>query len=330
MRRLAPLAVALLAGCAGAPSYMTADGPVAARARTLGWVLTAAAIAIMVLVVVLLLAALFRRRGDDGEVERERTTPGLRWILLGGVALPVVVLVPVFVYSTLVLGAVSRPGRSTPITVRVVGHRWWWEFEYAPGRPERSFVTANELHVPVGVPVELELESGDVIHSFWVPQLAGKTDLVPGNRNRMWLQADEPGVYLGQCAEFCGAQHALMRMRVVAEDRAHFDAWYRRQLQPAPPPRERGDSVGLHVFMTSACVTCHTIRGTGAGGLVGPDLTHFASRLTLAAGVLANTRGHLAGWIADPQAIKPGNYMPRNYLEGPELQALVGYLQTLR
>jgi cytochrome c oxidase subunit 2 len=201
---------------------------------------------------------------------------------------------------------------------------------YQDPAPSRSFSTANEIHIPVGRPVELTLRSIDVIHSFWVPNLHGKKDLIPGQVNTLLLQADRAGVFRGQCAEFCGLQHANMALHVVAEPQEQFAKWQAQQRRPAPEPANDAQRRGREVFMASSCVLCHKIGGTMAGGVTGPDLTHVASRLSLAAGTLPNTRGHLAGWIVDPQMHKPGNNMPPNLLSPGDLQALLSYLDTLR
>jgi cytochrome c oxidase subunit 2 len=201
---------------------------------------------------------------------------------------------------------------------------------YLDPLPSSSFSTANEIHIPVGQPVELTLRSVDVIHSFWVPNLHGKKDLIPGQVNTLVLQADRPGIFRGQCAEFCGLQHANMALYVVAEPPDEFARWQERQRRPAPEPATDAARRGRDVFMASSCVLCHKIGGTMAGGVAGPDLTHVASRLSLAAGTLPNTRGHRAGWIVDPQMHKPGNNMPPNLLSPGDLQALLSYLDTLR
>jgi cytochrome c oxidase subunit 2 len=207
----------------------------------------------------------------------------------------------------------------------VVGHQWWWEFQY----PELGFVTANELHVPVGRRVELRLTSTDVIHSFWVPELQGKTDLIPGRENVAWIEADRPGVYGGQCAEYCGIQHTHMGLLVVAQPEAEYEQWAAGQRAPAVTPADSTTDRGRETFLR-ACALCHTVRGTPAGGRLGPDLTHLASRRTLAAGLLPNTAGHLGGWISNPQALKPGTRMPRVPLSRDEFRLLHQYLLTLR
>ncbi len=212
------------------------------------------------------------------------------------------------------------------MTIDVEGNQWWWEAAY-PGYDE---VTANEIHIPAGEPVLVRLASLDVIHSFWVPELAGKLDLVPGQINELWIEAAEPGVYFGQCAEFCGVQHALMAFHVVADPPEEFAAWIAEQQEPAEAPL--ADSLverGRDVFLSAGCIQCHTVRGTQATGQLGPDLTHLASRDWIAAGTLENTVGNLEAWISDPQAIKPGAKMPPTELDSEELQALVAYLQSL-
>jgi cytochrome c oxidase subunit 2 len=191
-------------------------------------------------------------------------------------------------------------------------------------------LTANYIHIPAGVPVRVHLGSQDVIHSFWVPELHGKLDMIPGQTNSFWLQADNPGEYKGICAEFCGTQHAKMLFLVVAQPPDEFAAWLEQQQQPAAVPAEPLAQQGLQVFLTGGCVECHAVRGTDATGNLGPDLTHIASRRTLGAGILPNNPGNLGGWIADPQHIKPGNLMPDSPLTGEELQALLAYMATLR
>jgi cytochrome c oxidase subunit 2 len=217
-----------------------------------------------------------------------------------------------------------------PLTIEVVAHQWWWELQYKDSTPGGLFTTANELHVPVGQPVLLVLTSRDVIHSFWVPNLAGKKDLVPGRTQSWWFQADTPGVYRGQCAEFCGHQHAKMALLVVAEPLTDYQAWVRRSQQPAVTPSDPVAARGQQVFMNGTCVMCHAIQGTPARSRNGPDLTHLASRRTLAAATLENTRGALAGWIVDPQRVKPGTQMPPSQLSSQDLDALLTYLQTLK
>jgi cytochrome c oxidase subunit 2 len=216
------------------------------------------------------------------------------------------------------------------VHIRLTGHQWWWEATYDDPQPSNVFTTANELHIPVGRAIALTLEADDVIHSFWVPSLHGKKDLIPGRTATFTFRADEPGTYRGQCAEFCGYQHANMALVVVAESPQQYEAWLARARAPAPPPNTDLEKRGQQVFMSSTCAMCHAIVGTQANAMHAPDLTHFASRQTLGAGALHNDPSALAAWIADPQRIKPGVRMPANALPSQDMQALVAYLQTLK
>jgi cytochrome c oxidase subunit 2 len=216
------------------------------------------------------------------------------------------------------------------VSVAVVGHQWWWEFEYEDGQPSRRVLTANELHVPLRRPVVVKVSSRDVIHSFWIPALQGKRDLIPGITTAIWMQADQPGRYRGQCAEFCGLQHAHMAFDVVVEPEAQFESWLDHQRQPSAVPRDGIAARGLDIFTTQRCGRCHTVRGTEAAGQAAPDLTHVASRLSLAAGTLPNTPAHRRAFVNDPQAEKPGTQMPPNPFADPEMTALAAYLDTLQ
>jgi cytochrome c oxidase subunit 2 len=237
----------------------------------------------------------------------------------------------VFLVYDLTTGrALAAMPSQKPLVIEVTGYQWWWKIAYPDSVPSRGVQTANEIHVPVGRPVLIRTTSRDVIHSFWAPNLHGKKDLIPGKETATWFQADTPGVYRGQCAEFCGHQHALMSFFVVAEPPEMFQAWLEHQRQPAPEPTDPVTSKGKEVFLTGSCSMCHNITGTMATGQVAPDLTHLASRMTIAAATLPNTRGNLGGWILDPQRIKPGTKMPPNHLEAADLQALLSYLETLK
>jgi cytochrome c oxidase subunit 2 len=273
-----------------------------------------------------LAGALRRQRSEPGPIEREGE--GLRWIVIGGIVVPSLVLIGVLVLTVTTQAAIATPA-GTHLTVRVTGRQWWWEVTYLDPSPSLIATTANEIHIPVRRPVRLQVVSGDVIHSFWIPELAGKTDLIPGQENVMWLEADRPGVYHGQCAEYCGLQHAKMAMEVVAEPPEAFARWLERQRAPAAAPAGTDAAAGARVFATTACALCHTVRGTMAGGRLGPDLTHLAGRRTIAAGTIANTRGNLLGWIENPRAFKPGTLMPAVPLHGRELDDLTAYLQSL-
>jgi cytochrome c oxidase subunit II len=216
------------------------------------------------------------------------------------------------------------------LRIQVTGNQWWWDVQYVNDVPSLRVTTANEVHIPVGRPVKFDLLSSDVIHSFWIPNLQGKVDLIPGRLNELWLRADRPGVYRGQCAEYCGLQHAKMALVVVAEPSDDFERWLAGNRAPASPPITPEQQRGKDVVERGPCAMCHNITGTLAGGRTAPDLTHLATRSTIGAGSVPNTPGYLAGWIADPQRIKPGNRMPAPGLSSDELQAVVAYLVTLK
>jgi len=323
----------LSAACAGrevntgVPSILDARGPAADSIAFLWWIMLGLGALVLAIVGGLLIYIAVARRRQPAEVDEALIDEdrGRRWLWLGGVILPAILLPIVFFFNLDSLAALSHAARAPEVIVEVEGQRWWWEVRY----PDEQIVTANEIHIPVGQRVELRLTSRDVIHSFWVPQLQGKIDMVPGETTTLWLQADEAGEYRGICAEFCGAQHARMQFVVVASAPEDFALWVAGQQEPAPEPADEITRRGQQVFLGSACVYCHTIRGTNATGDVGPDLTHLASRRTLAAGTLPNTRGHLAGWIVDPQHIKPGNLMPPTSLPAEDLIPLLEYLDTL-
>ncbi|HEU5103656.1 MAG TPA: cytochrome c oxidase subunit II [Roseiflexaceae bacterium] len=314
--------VLLLAGCA-APSVLAPQGPAAERIAGLWWIMFGLAGAIYGAVVALLLIGLFRRRRVEPDSERP-PSEGQVWILGGGVVLPTAILSLLFVLTLGTMAALAAPP-SDALTVEMLGHQWWWEVRY----PDAQVTTANELHIPAGRPVRLLLTSADVIHSFWVPELHGKMDLVPGRPNTFWIEARRPGIYRGQCAEYCGYQHAKMAFLVIAEPPDQFAAWLETQRRPAPTLADPLVQQGQQVFLGSSCRLCHTIRDTVAATTSGPDLTHLADRRTIAAGTLENTRENLANWIRNPQAIKPGNRMPPPDLTAEELQALVAYLESL-
>jgi cytochrome c oxidase subunit 2 len=334
-RAFAPAAVAApaaLAACGGRQSALDPAGPQALHLFNLGsflWI-TAAVVFLAVMAALALALAKARRRdapdtSEAGEGRARRTV-----IAAVGATLAILLVFLVVSYLTGRAYAVTPEG-GRPLQITVVGHQWWWEVVYTDSVNSRSLSTANEIHVPVGRTVILKMTSHDVIHSFWVPNLAGKKDLIPGYSTTTWLRADKPGTWRGACAEFCGYQHAMMGMLVIAEPPAQFARWYDAQLADAMPPADTVASTGKNVFMGGhGCVLCHTVRGTDAGGRVGPDLTHLATRRTLAAGTVPNTRGWLGGWVMDPQGIKPGAHMPPNDMRPDELQALLTYLQGLR
>jgi cytochrome c oxidase subunit II len=310
-----------LAGCGGEAGSLAPASPDARAVDQLMWLMIVLGTIVFVGVIGLFAYAGRGRAARDLADADERS----RWLVLGGgVALPVVVLVPLAVFMLVTANRIS-PNRDAVDEIRVVGHQYWWEVEY-PG----SVITANEIHLPVGTPVRIVLESADVIHSFWIPELGGKTDMIPGQQTEMILEADAPGRYLGQCAEFCGIQHARMRMVVIAQEREEFDAWLAAQAEPAMPPVGAAAERGSELFAEVGCASCHVVRGTAAGGELGPDLTHVASRTTLAAVTRTNTRDDLAEWIADPQSVKPGALMPPAPVSDADLDDLVAYVEGLR
>ena len=317
--------VAAATACAGRASTLAPAGDGAGRIAQLTWLLITV-MAVMYLVVVAVAARVVRRRAE------RRARAGTGWALVGvvagGIVLPVVVITVLAVVSVRSLAGLTR-AEPTTLAVDVVAQQYWWEFRYRDGDGE-PLITANELHLPVGRRVQIRLHSTDVIHSFWVPALQGKLDLVPGKVNVTWVRADRAGTYHGQCAEYCGIQHALMRMVVVAQEPSDFDQWLAAQRQPAEIGADEGARRAEQLFLIH-CASCHRVRGTSAFfGTLGPDLTHVASRSTLAAGTLPNGKESLAGWIADPQRVKPGNLMPRVPLRAEELHAVVDYVSGLR
>ena len=327
----AALVLGCAAGCARAPGPMAPASEPATQLANLGWILTIVGSIVIVSIAVLLLFPALRggRAGREGETPPVLNGDGERWIVLGGIAIPFAIQFGVFVVTAATLSKTSHAPTRPRFMIEITGRQWWWEVRYPSPDPQQTFVTANEIHIPVGEPIALRVQSTDVIHSFWVPQLQGKIDVIPGQTNTFWLRADSAGVYHGQCAEYCGIQHAHMAMQVVAQPRAQFESWVAQQRRPAAAPTDSLASAGRVEFEHQACARCHAIQGTGAHGKMGPDLTHVASRLMLASGTIPNTPGHLAGWIMNSQAIKPGNDMPQMYLDPPSLHAIMAYLATL-
>jgi cytochrome c oxidase subunit II len=321
---LAVLAL-FLAGCGTKQNALAPESPQSRDIANLFWWMFGGAAIGLTLVVVALVAAWLRRnrRGAFGDPSGD--VVGWRVVVGLGIAVPIAVLVTLFVISDIfVIQTTQAPAaNTTALTIRVIAHQWWWEIEY----PGTHAVTANEIHIPVRTRVRLEVQSADVIHSFWVPRLNRKIDTIPGQTNEIVLYADRAGRYRGQCAEFCGLQHAHMGMYVFADPPAVFRRWLATQARPAPASSE---SAGANVFFDGECATCHTIRGTSAHGNVGPDLTHLASRTSLAALTIPNTPAELRQWLEDPQRVKPGNQMPAGALTRAQLDALVTYLRGLR
>ena len=288
-------------------------------------------ISVVVYVVVIASMLYAVQRARSAATATTEGEPALRRAVTVATVTTVVILFGYLFYDFGVGRAVAAPvGARDALDINVVAHQWWWEVQYQDTAPQRVLTTANEIHVPIHRPVLLSLSSTDVIHSFWVPNLNGKRDLIPGHRNAAWFEADTAGVYRGQCAEFCGLQHAKMAITIVAETPDQYAQWYNAQLQPAAQPTDSLRLAGQKIFLSGPCAMCHAIGGTPAGATFGPDLTHVGSRMTLAAGALPNTTGNLAGWIADPQKIKPGVNMPESNLPSRDLAALTAYLTGLR
>lgn len=303
-------------------SVLHPAGPDAGIISQFAWVLFAGGAVIFVAVMALMVLSL--RRGA------RPVTP--RWWIFGaGFAFPVVVLSALLIWSTWRSAELTPQTSKGALSIGVTAKMWWWEVRYHDPASGREIASANEIRIPVGRPVYLGLSSTDVIHSLWVPALNGKMDTVPGRVTGLTLRADKPGVYRGQCAEYCGEQHARMALHVVAMPPEEFDRWLAREAQPAAVPNNALAERGRAAFLEQRCQACHTIRGVTGNARLGPDLTHVGSRLHIAAGTLRNHRGTLAGWIADPQAIKPGARMPAAAdLDGETLHALAAYLEQLK
>lgn len=332
----------VLSGCNNAPAALDPQGPAAADINTLTWFLIILGTLVYIGVSVFLIMGLIRRRqsttgqpsvatDDDehfalGNIPDEADPPtGRRIVVWGGIVMPAIVLLVVGGMGLNTLMAIATDPNDEEITIDVIGHQWWWEVVY----PEQEIVTANEIYVPVGQPVRINLTAAGVVHSFWVPQLHGKLDMIPGRTNSFRIQADAVGEYRGICAEFCGIQHARMLFLVIAVEPAEFEQWLAQQAAPAPVPETVSAQQGETYFMETPCASCHAIAGTPAEGRLGPDLTHFASRREIGAGTMDNTRANLAGWIVNSYETKPGNLMPPTTLTEDELNALLDYLLML-
>ncbi len=318
----------LLSACGASPSALEPQGPAAREIAGLWWWMLGLGTAVGLFVLGFIALALFRRRsGETAAHPGQAGHPGdgQGWIIGGGIIMPAVVLTGVLGLTLWSMRAIAYTAPADTLVVEVIGWQYWWEVRY----PDQQVVTANEIHIPAGQPVTVRLTSVDVIHSFWVPELHGKLDMTPGLTTQLILQADQPGIYRGQCAEFCGVQHAKMALLVIAEPPEVFAAWVAAQAQPASAPADENQQAGQAVFVDGECAECHTIRGTNAAGLGGPDLTHLGSRTTLAAGTLPNTPEHLAEFVGAPQDVKPGNLMPDPELSDGDLTALLAYLGSL-
>ncbi|HEX3846007.1 MAG TPA: cytochrome c oxidase subunit II [Steroidobacteraceae bacterium] len=311
-----------------------AAGSAAQAILPLTWFTLIVSVVVSAVIAVLLWIAVRRGRTPSAAASGADLPPveqgpsGIRWISVG-IVISCVPLAATLVWTMLTLAAIAGPPANPALTIDVTARQWWWDVRYDDAAPTRQFSTANEIHIPVGVPVLVRLHAADVIHSFWVPALAGKTDVIPGQTNSSWLQASAPGRYLGQCSEYCGFQHAHMQFEVVAESEGDFDRWRAAQLEAAAPPTTPEQTRGAEL-VEYRCGLCHRVRGTDAGAISAPDLTHLMSRRTIAAGALLNNPGNLAGWVENSQALKPGNLMPNQYLSGQQLTDTLAYLETLK
>jgi cytochrome c oxidase subunit II len=317
--------------CSQWQSVLRPDGPAASGLEWLLWVFVAVCGTVWLLVMLVLATAIWRRhKPDRPPLERDAGQERASTIIVGiAVAATVLIIGGLTFLSYAATRPLSAETGGT-LVVQLRGYQWWWQVTYTNPEPAKTFQTANEIHIPVGKPVRFELTSADVIHSFWVPNLLGKQDLIPGRNNHVTLIADHPGVYRGQCAQFCGLQHAHMALLVIAQAPAAFEAWRNAQLQQAVSARDPDAAKGRQFVTSHACAACHTVRGTSAAGTLGPDLTHVASRQYIAAGLLPTTRGSLAAWIVDPQTIKPGNNMPMVPMTADDVTAVSAYLATLK
>jgi cytochrome c oxidase subunit 2 len=314
-------------------SYLGGDSFQSHYVTPLLWWTIIVSVVVTLVITILVVWGVLRRRAGSGAsalqgVPVVPSEGGARWIYYG-LAISIVPLLVTLVWTVAVLAKVGPVPARTPLEIDIGAMQFWWDAVYVGEDPDTRFHAANEIHIPVGQPVKLKLVSHDVIHSFWVPRLAGKMDVIPGQTNIVWIRADAPGVYRGQCAEFCGFQHAHMALEVVADPPDRFADWWRAQLRPAAPPRTPEQARGL-ALLEYRCALCHAVRGTRAGSAAAPDLTHLMSRRMIAAGTLPNNIPALSGWIQDPQGVKPGSLMPAQALSGPQLNDLRAYLETLR
>jgi cytochrome c oxidase subunit 2 len=280
-------------------------------------------LAIIVIAVTFIIIRYRKKSGDEGEPYQDFGSLKLEvvWTII-----PLGIVAVLFLLTCNTMRAIDPPVGDNEPDLIVIGHQWWWELRY----PKQEVITANEVHIPIGKYLLVRLESVDVIHDFWVPELARKIDLIPGHPNHIWLIASEPGVYLGACAEFCGDQHANMRIRVIAQEEEEFNKWVKQQQLIPPTPTSGQAADGAQFFQDMACMNCHTIFGTPAAARVGPNLTHLNKRQTIGAGVLTNTPENLTKWLSNPQKYKPGALMPNMKLSDSEVQAIVAYLEALK
>ncbi len=336
MRRIvlsAPWLV-ILTACEPAQSTFASHGPAAERIANLSWFMTILFLVVTAVMWVLIAWAAKRRRGSLAEHAPVDIGGGQKWIAIGGLAVPLVILTVIFVLGLNLLAEFPIHGphhHAMKPDILIIGHQWWWEVHYLSGAADQEFTTANEIHIPVNRPMNIQLEADDVMHSFWIPSLHGKVDLIPGHTNFVRIQASEAGSYPGQCAEYCGAEHARMRLLVVAQQPEEYTAWLNGQRKPASEPTSTEAIAGQQTFLNGPCILCHQIRGTTAGGRVAPDLTHLASRQYIAANSYPNSKAYLEAWITHAQSLKPEAEMPDlTQFTGEQLRDMVAYLGQLK
>jgi cytochrome c oxidase subunit II len=346
MRRVcggfAMVGVAALTGCESVQSTLAAHGTAAEQISHLEWFMTILFVVITGIMWILFAIAFYKRRGNLSEHELIESSGGEAWIAIGGLAIPLIVLTVIFIWGLDLLRAFPIHGmhgashqqsmaHSMKPDILIVGHQWWWEIHYLNDDKSKEVVTANELHLPVGKAMNIRMQTADVMHSFWVPALHGKVDLIPGMANYLRVEASQVGEYQGQCAEYCGAEHARMRLLAVVQTPDEYDAWLQAQLQPGNEPDTDAAKEGEHLFLAGPCSMCHTVRGTQAGGTVAPDLTHIGSRQMIAANYYQNNDAYLEAWITHAQSLKPQSLMPDiTNFTGEQLTDLVAYLRQLQ
>lgn len=325
-----------LAACRGSQNALDSAGVQSGRIESLWWLFFWITAAIYVIVMAVLAAAILRRRKADEKTAPETQPEPVseQWtsnIVKGAVGVSVIILFTLMILSFRTGRAINTlSSERSPIEIQITGNQWWWDVEYRDPIPSMNIRTANELHLPVGRPVKLTLQSLDVIHSFWLPNMHGKMDLIPGYKSTFFFRPDEIGTFFGQCAEFCGYQHAKMRLVLFVESQEDYEKWAAAQRAVPPPPTDQTQQRGQQLFLRSVCTQCHAVAGTTASARVGPDLTHVASRHFIAAASMYNTHDHLKIWITDPQKIKPGVRMPMNTYTEEDLNALVAYIENLK
>lgn len=330
-----------LAGCNWSQSTLAGHGPAAQRIARLSWLMSILFLVVSLIMWILIAWGFAKRRGTLAEHEPIDSSGGEMWIAIGGMVVPFIILTVIFVLGLNLLTDFPIHGMHNAMTagaqemmkpeIRITGHMWWWQIDYLNDDVSKQFTTANELHLPAGRPVDIQVVTDDVMHSLWIPALHGKVDLIPGMSNYIRLEGSEPGTYEGQCAEYCGAEHARMRVIAIVQDPDAYSLWLSRQREPASEPTTPEASAGEQLFLGGPCSMCHSIRGTGAGGTVAPDLTHLASREYIAANSYPNNIAYLEAWITHAQSLKPECQMPNlTQFSGTQLQDLVAFLSQLK